>query len=270
MAISIVSQDEMIAALIASQKIPMAVLAVRTATASTHWSVHGLAGQPGAGTLAGTSTAAGVVPTDATAGFPTIDPPAGSGKLFLAGVQYANNASCRIRLYDCLFKAGAYAFNANTTLASQPSYSSRIPDADYKGTEIWIEAVTAFTGNPTITIGYQGDDATTGRSTGAVAFGLAPTVGRLTKMPFQSGDEGVMKIESVLGAVASVGTFNVLVLRPLWAGRVQLGNGGDSHGPKLTFVPEIFGDTALMMTVQPDSTSTGLPELTAIIGESVA
>lgn len=267
MAVTVSSQDEMIAAIVTSQKIPMAVLAVRTSTASTHWSVQGLASQPGAGVLAGTNTANGVVPTDATAGFPTIDAPGGANKLFLAGVQYGSNASCRLRLYDCLFKAGAYAFNASTTLASQPSYATRIPDADYRGTEIWIECVTAFTGNPTITVTYQGDDGTTGRSTGAIAFGLAPTVGRLTKLPFQSGDEGVQKIESVLAAVATVGTFNILVLRPLWAGRVQLGNAGDSHGPKMTFAPELFADSAIMMTVQPDSTSTGFPELTAIIGE---
>jgi hypothetical protein len=57
----------------AKQRIPLIKTASRTSVANIPFSVFDLAGNPGAGTLAGTSTAAGVVPTDATAGCPIIN-----------------------------------------------------------------------------------------------------------------------------------------------------------------------------------------------------
>jgi hypothetical protein len=160
-----------------------------------------------------------------------------------------------------LFKAGAYAFNANTTLASQPSYSTRLPNTDYKGLEIWIEAVTAFTGNLSIAVTYTNQNGTTARTTGTVATGIAPTVGRMIMLPLQAGDSGLQKIESVVGSVATAGTFNVLVLRRLWSGRCRIANDGDNHDYLKTGLVELFDTSALIAVATPDSTSTGIPEL---------
>jgi hypothetical protein len=253
---------------IASAKQPISFVrtAARTSVAAAWFSVFDLAGNPGAGVLAGTSTAAGVVPTDATAGCPVINAFGGGAVGYLAQVDFGSNAACRIKLFDMLFKAGAYAFNANTALAAQPSYSSRVPGGtDFADTQIWIEAVTAFTGNPTITVTYTNQSGAAGRTTGAVALGLAPTVGRMIQLPLQSGDTGVQKIESVVATVATVGTFNVLVLSPLWSGRVKIANDGDVHDLAKTGMPVIYTDSAVVMTVSADATSTGIPELEFVV-----
>lgn len=241
------------------QKVQYVKTAARTTVAAAWFSLIDIAGQPGAGVLAGTNTANGLVPTDATAGCPVITDFAATG--YLNDIDFSCSVAGRLRLFDMLFKAGAYAFNANTTLASQPSYSSRIPGADYKGTQIWIETVTVFTGNLSIAVTYTNQDGTAGRTTGTVATGLAPTVGRMIQLPLQAGDTGVQKIESVVATIATVGTFNVLVLRPLWGGRIRSVNDGDVHGPDKTGLPVVFQDSALFVAIATDSTSSGVPEL---------
>lgn len=255
---SITTIDGYVAA--AKQDIGFVKTASRTTIAAAWFSIFDLAGNPGAGTLAGANTANGVVPDDTVAGFPLINAFGGGNVGYLSMVDFGNSVASRLKLFDCLFKAGAYAFNANTTLASQPSYAARIPGADYTGTQIWIEAVTAFTGNMSVAVTYTNQSGTTARTTGTVATGIAPTVGRLIQLPLQAGDTGVQKIESVVATVATVGTFNVLVLRPLWSGRARVANDGDIHGMDKTGLPVLFANSALYLAVAADSTSSGIPE----------
>ncbi len=249
----------------AKQSISQIKTATRTSVAAAWFSVFDLAGNPGAGTLAGTSTTAGVVPTDATAGCPTINAFGGGATGYLAQVEFGSSVACRLKLFDMLFKAGAYAFNANTALSAQPSYSGRVPGGDYSDTQIWLEAVTAFTGNLSINVTYTNQAGTGSRSTGTVALGLAMTLGRMIQLPLQAGDTGVQKIDNVTATVATAGTFNILVLRPLWSGRVKIANDGDVHDLAKTAMPEVFADSALILAVAADSTSTGIPELEYVI-----
>jgi hypothetical protein len=260
--VAISSRDGLIAAQAAAQHIQFTKTVARTSVAATPFSVFDIAGNPGAGVLAGTSTTAGVVPTDATAGCPVINAFTGSNTGYLTRVRYASSVACRLGIYDMLWKAGAYSFNASVTLSSQPSYASRIPGGDYAGTQIWVETVTAFTGNLSIAVTYTNQGGTAGRSTGTVATGVAPTVGRMIQLPLQAGDTGVQKIESVTATVATAGTFNLLVLRPLWEGRCPIATAGDVHGPDRTGMPQVFADSALFLMVTADSTSTGIPDLT--------
>ena len=248
----------------AKQYISIAKTASRTSVATGWFTLIDLAGNPGAGVLAGTSTTAGVVPTDATAGFPTIDAFGGGAKGYLAQVDFGSSVACRQKMFDLVFKAGAYAFNANTALTAQPSYVSRMPGGSYGDTQIWIEAVTAFTGNPTFTITYTNQSGT-GSRTATLAAGLAPTLGRMMQIPLQSGDSGVQKIDNVAATVATVGTFNVLVMRPLWSGRCKIANDGDVHDLAKTGIPEVFADSAIYPIVAADSTATGIPELELVI-----
>lgn len=249
----------------AKQFVGIAKTASRTTIAAMPFSVFDLAGNNGAGTLAGANTANGVVPTDATAGCPIINAFGGGATGYLAKLEFGSTVASRLRLFDLLFKAGAYSFNANTTLTSQPSYASRIPDSDYTGTQIWIEAVTAHTGNLSIAVTYTNQSGTTGKTTGTVATGVAPTVGLMIQLPLAAGDSGVQKIESVVATVSTAGTFNVLVLRPLWTGRVAVANAGDSHGLDKTGMPVVFADSALFLQVIADSTASGIPEINAVI-----
>ena len=174
--------------------------------------------------------------------------------------EIGSNVACRIAFFDRLFVCGAHAFNANQALTGQPSYSGRLPNTDYKGLELWAEMVTAATGNQAVTVTYTNEAGTGSRSTGAVGIGAAPTVGRCWQLPRQAGDAGIQKVDNVLGTVASVGTFNVMVLRPLFSARVKMANDGDVYDFLKTGMAEIYADSALFMLVCPDSTSLGLPE----------
>ena len=61
------------------------------------------------------------------------------------------------------------------------------------------------------------------------------------------------------------GAFNVLVLRPLWSGRVRVANDGDVHDLAKTGCPIVFTDSALVLAINADSTSSGIPELEFVI-----
>jgi hypothetical protein len=261
---TLTTQDGLVAAMAAGQTNVLHRVGTRTLVAGAWFQTLDVSGNPGAGTLAGTSTAAGVVPTDATQGCPNINAFTGANTGYLASVGFGANLGCRLRLADMLFKAGAYAFNASTSLASQPSYSSRVPGGDYGGTEIWIECVTAFTGTLSVAVTYTNQAGTAAHTTGTFSVGSALTVGRMIQLPLQAGDTGVQKIESVTATVASAGTFNVLVLRPLWQARVAATNSGGLNGPDQTDLPVLFTDSALMMQVASDTTA--MPIFETVLG----
>jgi len=239
--------------------------AARTTVAAVPFSLFDVAGNPGAGTLAVGNTANGVVPTDATNGYPAINTITGTGQL--TNVNFANTVASRLALYDRVFSAGAYAFNANTTLASQPSFSGRVPNTDFKGLELWIEAATAFTGNLSVQINYLDQDGNAG-DTGVVATGAALIIGRMMRIPLAAGDSGISQINQVRGTVATVGTFNVHVMRKLWEGRVLTANGGDRHNLYRIGIPQVYDTSALFVVCTADSTSSGLPTVDIEISQS--
>ena len=259
----------------AKNYISLAKTAARTTVAAAWFTTFDLAGNPGAGVLAGTSTTAGVVPTDATLGTPTINAFAGAATGYLSQVDFGSTVACRMKLFDLLFKAGAYAFTgATTALAAQPSYSSRVPGGtDFSDTQIWIEVATAFvTGTAwQVNVTYTNHAGVVARTATALpaqaAAGL--TQGRLYQLGLQAGDTGVQKIESVIvtngGTAMTAGAVNVLVLRPLWSGRCRLANDGDVHGLDKTAMPVVYADSALMLAICADGTSTGVPEIELVI-----
>ena len=59
----------------------------------------------------------------------------------------------------------------------------------------------------------------------------------------------------------TAGNFNVMVLRPLWFGRVICANGGDVHDLLRTGLPQIFDTSALYVLLYADSTAVGLPDV---------
>lgn len=257
---AIISLDQYIAA--PRQFVSWVKTGALTTVAASYSDSLAVAGAPGAGTLAGASTAAGVVPVAGDAGFPALTAFASGHTGYLGKVSFSSSVACRIRVCDLLFKAGAYAYNANQALTNQPSFASRVPGGtDFKGTELWVEAVTAFTGNLSVAITYTDQDGNTGATTGTVATGVAPVVGRMIQIPLASGDSGLQKVESVVASVASAGTFNVLVVRPLYEMNIRLANGGDTHDILKTGLPRVFQTSALFPMVAPDSTSLGVPSL---------
>lgn len=244
------------------------ILYTKTAAATTiaamPYTVFDLAGNPGAGTLAGTSTTTGVVPTDATAGCATINFSTGTG--YLTGVKFRNTVACTIALYDLLWKAGPFGPGAtgNTTGQTPTSFLSRIPGgtaADTAGcTEIWAETVTAFTGNQTFNVAYN-NEAGAAKTTGALGLtpAGAPTIRRMWQLPLAAGDKGCSGVTGVTGATGTAGTANILVMRPLWTGRCSIANDGGVNGLDMTGMPIVYSDSALFAIIYADSTSSGVP-----------
>lgn len=243
----------------AKQPVTWMKTGTRTLVAAMPYSVFDVAGQPGAGTLNVGNTANGLVHTDATGGYPLINS-FGGAPGYLGRVDFSSSVPCRLMLYDRLFVAGAYAYNANVTLASQPSFAGRVPDGNYNGLELWVEGVTAFTGNLSIRCTYLDQDGAAG-DTGTVATAVAPTVGRCVQLPLAAGDSGIQQLNSVVASVATAGTFNLMILRPLGMFRVPTANNGGFADILATGLPRIYDDSALYALVAADSTAVGLPML---------
>lgn len=237
----------------------------RATIGATWFSLFDIAGDPGIGVLPGAEQTSGIIPTKATAGFIPIVNFAVGAKGYISRVDFSNTVACRIRLVDVLWKGGAYPFNAAVTLFSQPDISDRLPQIAgtplWHETEIWVETSVAATGNQTWSVAYTNQNGNTGKQTGVVGIGAAPTIGRMWKMPFAAGDSGVRKIESVTGGTGSAGSANILIVRPLWTGRVFFTNDGSMHGLDKTGMVEVFDSSALMPMISPDSTSSGLSEI---------
>lgn len=262
------------------QRLQIVKTQTRTSVAVNPFTVFDLGGQPGAGTLAGSSSANGVKPDDTTAGFPAIN--FSSGTSYISKIEYYSSVLSRLMLYDMLFKAGTYAYNSGTTnLSSQPDISSRCPDytggsAFGNGCEIWVEVSTAFaTGNSwQIRVTYTNSAGTSGRTSiiSSAAAAAALTLGKMFQIALQAGDTGVQKIESVIatngGTAMTAGAVNVLIMRPLWFNRVAIANGGGINNLLDTGMIQIYNDSALYLIVQPDSTSTGLPYVTIEIANA--
>lgn len=232
------------------------------------------AGIPGAGSLSVGNTANGLVPTQATAGFPAINTFGGGNTGYLTGLNFSNSVACRMHLYDRLFHVGSISLTtlATTTLTSQPSFSSRVPGGtDYTSTEIWLEISTAVSATATtVSVSYTNSDGTSGRSTGATASLSGFITGRLILMPLQAGDKGVQRIDAVTvgGTVASAGTVNVIVARPLVTSmRVPVAGAGDVLGLDRTGMVQVWQDSALWLIIAADSTSSGAPEVLAEIAD---
>lgn len=230
----------------------------RTLVAAMTYSVFDVAGNPGAGTLNVGNTANGLVHTSATNGYPKLAS-FGGAMGYLSKLEFASSVACRLAFFDRLFVAGAYAYNANVTLASQPSFAGRVPDGNYNGLELWVEGVTAITGNLSIRVTYLDQDGNAG-DTGVVATAVAPPVGRCVQIPLAAGDSGIRQINSVVPSVSTAGTFNLMILRRLATVRVRSNNDGDTYDFLKTGMKRIFDDSAIYCLVAADSTAVGLPD----------
>jgi hypothetical protein len=255
---SITTLDGYIAA--AKQRITWMKTGTRTLIAAMPYTVFDIAGNPGIGTLNVGNTANGLVPVAGGAGYPVI---ASFGGLsgYLARIDFGSSVACCFDLFDRLFVAGAYNYNADVTLASQPSYAGRVPNTIYSGLQLWVEQVTTGTGVQHVQINYLDQDGNAG-DTGDVTLITTTPVGRMAMIPLAAGDNGIQQITRVRGLTASGGTFNVMVLRPLWMGRCITANFGDIHDLLKTGFPPIFDTTALYVALYADSTAVGLPMIT--------
>ena len=236
-----------------------------TTIAGIPYSMFAMAGYPVAGVLAVGDIVAGIVPTDITPnGYPNIATITNTG--YISRIEYQNTVAAQFILYDRVFSAGAFGFGANVTLAGQPSYLSRMPGGNYSGTELWLETVTAFTGLQTIQITYLDQGGLAG-DTGAVLTAVAPTVARMFRVPLAAGDNGISQVNNITSTIATAGTFNVHVMRPLCSCFVVGAGYAGVLDMLSTGLPRIYDNSALFPVIRASGVSSGLPSLVIEIAD---
>lgn len=262
---AITTGDGLIAA--ARQLVPITKTALASTLAAQWHTLLDRAGNPGAGSLSIGNTTAGILVANTVAGFPLLNAFGGGATGYLHSVAFANTVASRLEIKDRIWHAGSVVMTAlaTTTFTGQPSALGRFPDGAGVGAEIWLEINAAVSATATtVAVGYTNSAGTAGRTTGATATLASYATGRLIQMPLQAGDAGVQKIDSVTigGTVATAGSVNVILARPLWeGGRVPVVGAGDVHGPDKTGLPIVYATTALWPIIAADSTSSGVPAL---------
>ncbi len=230
-------------------------------TALQPFSTLAAAGNPGAGSLAIGNTTTGVVPTQATAGFPTVRAFGGANNGYLASAIYRGSVAGGATLYDRLWHAGSVSLLtlATTPFASQPAITQRLPGGnDFGNMEILLEiAATVSATATTVTVTYTNEAGVTGRVTNAASVS-GFILNRLVPMTLQAGDKGVQKIDNVIvgGVVATTGTFNVILARNLASFDIRVANAIDAQGWDLIGSPQVFADSAFFLAPQPDGGGT--------------
>lgn len=258
------------------QCIPMFKSNSITTVAGQPFTLIDRAGYPAAGSLNPGNTTTGLVPTDATTGFPTIDAFGGSNRGFLSHVEVMAPATGVIEIYDVLFMAGQTTIpttgTTTVTLSTQPSFASRVPfksdgtTRDWSQVQIYLQASVAWSNHAhTTSVTYTDQDGNTG-STGNVSTQNLG-INRWLRMPLATGDVGVQRLDSyaVNGVTSASGAVSVILARKLYSARII--GGGWTYGPDQTGLPEVYADSALLLVCRMDSTSSSTPAVNICISE---
>ena len=231
-----------------------------TVTANAPFSLFTVAGYPTAGAVAVGDTTTGIVPVAGTTGYPAINAFVGANVGYITRASATGNASTRHVIYDCLFAFGAVPATATTNVTTPPSFVSRLPGGYYDGLQIWVEWATAGAGAQSVSISYTNEFGVAARTTGTVATAItAGAVGSMARIPLQNGDNGVQSIQSITLSVATAGTLNVYIMRPLLTISNMYGV-GECLSLDGTGMPIVYATSALrFVTMSMGGTTTGVP-----------
>lgn len=267
--------DEYIGAF--KQHIQISKSAAVTTTAGNWATTFASAGFPGAAS-APANTTTGVVPTDATAGFPVIQNFQGANRGYLSRVEGFSTVNQTIALFDLLFWAGPTTIptsgTTTVTLSGQPSFSGRLPlrsngtTPRWEEVEMWVWLSTAGSSHAhTFQMSYRDQDNNTAESSATVSTNNV-AVNRILRIPWNTGDYGAQLMNGYLvnGVTSASGAVTAMFVRRLWAGRLEA-NTYKVFGPDLTGMPQVFDSSALFMAALPESTSTGTPAVLIEIAE---
>lgn len=203
------------------------------------------------------NTTSGIVPTSGTTGAaPIFGMPSGSSGV-ISGIDWATTMSGRQLIYDRLWYAAGTWSAGTTTLASQPSFSSRVPGGtDYSGTQIWVETNNATTWNSgfSLTVTYTNQAGTTGCSTTFSVPAANTNFHFAFHVPLAPGDSGVSKIESVTTTLSQ--SYTIFVARPLAHFSSRLGGYGIRYGIGQMPMVQVYQDSCIALLMW-DSVNSG-------------
>lgn len=183
-----------------------------------------------------------------------IAPPHAVSTVFAAG-DIVTSGSAPIKAYIATVGGVSGAASAPNTTANAivdggVTWKYLGNGLNYAGLEILVEAVTAGTANQAVnvtysTMGQDGVTLTTGRTTGAVGVGAALIVGRMYRLPLQSGDKNAALLTNIAGSVATAGTFNVHLVRRITGMAAFVSPFADVRGYDRTCLAYIPNNAAL-------------------------
>lgn len=257
---SITTLDGLVAAIAASQDIVIQKANV-TSVAGNWYSFWAATGNPGAGSLTIGNTTAGIVPTDATAGAPTINAFTGANAGYLCSFGLTASVTGCFVLHDRVWHMGSVVATslATTTLSGQPSFSGRVPGSNWGEVEAWLEINAAVSATATTaSISYQ--DGTNAAQTATLDANLsgAPSARML---PFRlANGTGIQKVNSLTigGTVASTGSVNVVLLRRLAQMNVPSANIGEARQDFFRLGGQaVYADSCLALMMLATGTSSG-------------
>lgn len=253
------------------QRIPLIKTNSVTTVAGIPFTLIDRAGFPVAGALNPSQTTNGVVPVDTDAGYPVIEAPTGSNKLYISRVAINASVSMSIELFDVLFRAGQTTIPTSGTttvaLTSRPSFATRVPyqvdgvTRDWSQVQLFIMMSVAGSNHAhSCSIDYLDQGGVAGNTGNQSTQNLS--VNRLIRCPLAAGDTGVQEITgyNVNGATSSTGAVSVMAMRSLGKFRTQ-GGLNSVYGPDYTGLPQVFADSAILAVCYADSTSSGVPSV---------
>ncbi len=246
-----------------------------TTLAGVPYTMIARAGDPAAGTVSAGNTG-GIVPTDATAGFPTIHPFGAGNTGYLESITFSSSVACQLVLYDLIFRAGGYNLTTLTTfnLGSPPSYLSRLPNGSYKGLEVFGAISNNVSAeNVSVPISYTDENAVSGNSAVIAGGGSVANFTSTRMFPYQLNanfdGKGISELDSVTiaGTAATTGQVNIYIMRRLWQGSIEIPGEVYHDSFDVSAMPIIYDTSALFPVVIPNGTSTGVPHITMQIAE---
>jgi len=258
---AITTMDGLTAAVASAQRIPLYKASI-TAVSPFYYTLWTAGGQPSAGGAV-SNIVAGVIPTDATAGAPIINPFTGTNTGYLLTLDASSSVAGVLSIYDRIYHAGPFITTTlhTDTLSGQPAFA-RVPGSNYAALELWLEVTAVFAAAATtVSVSYQdGDNVTqTATHTADVASLTAAPVNRMYPMRL-ANSTGIQKINSVTigGATNTTGQFNLIVQRNLLDHTVVSANiGRAKQGPFDTGMPQVYADSCLALMWNATTTSTG-------------
>lgn len=258
---AITTMDGLSAAMASGQRLLLYKASI-TAVAPFYYTLWTAGGNPAAGGAVG-NIAAGVIPTDATAGSPVINAFTGGNTGYLLAFDASSSVAGVLSVYDRIYHAGPFIGTTlhTDTLTGQPAFT-RVPNSDYSQLEMWIEVTAVFAAAATtVSVSYQdGANATqTATHTADIASLTGAPVNRMYPLRM-ANSTGVQKINSVTigGATNTTGQVNVVVQRNLVDHTVVSANiGRPKKGPFETGMPIVYDNSCIAMMWNATTTSTG-------------
>lgn len=239
----------------------------KTATLATTvgvpYSCYNQVGHPGI--LSSAAITAPWVTIDTYAGFPPIVDI--SKPLYLTRVSYSGQNVKRLDLYDCLLMIGIISTATANPTFTTGDITGRFPvvgGTTVYNSEIWLEMITTTASALSVNITYTNQEGMGSRTTSTVTVptNVRSGNGAMIKLPLQTNDFGVRSIQSVNVSGTTGGTFNILLLRPLWSS-VGYGNFGQLDNNLVnTGMPQVFPTSAIFPMMYSNTTTMGLYPIT--------